>query len=196
MTILSAIWLMSVMLLTDPGEDFDAVAAEAISKDADRVEISPGKDSPQQVPTKKREIKEAHVTGRSCDYDRYEGVVMFEGDVVVRYDKDYSMCSDRLYMFMKGSNAVSRVVALGNVSITNDTRIGKCAMAIYRRGKGEVEMFADEKKGVRAQLKDTGRDQSEIIGARIRFWLDSEQVEIGDSDIRMKENKGDRSKLL
>lgn len=187
--------LFSVMLLIDPGEQVDVAASEEISRDAERVQLA-AKPGRKGAAVERREIKEAHITSRSCDYDRYEGVVMFEGNVVVRYDRDYSMCSDRLYMLMKGSNAVSRVVALGNVSITNDSRVGTCAMAVYRRARGEIEMFADAKNGVRARLRDTAGEQSEVSGARIRFWLDSEQVEIGDSDIRMKGKKEDRDRLL
>lgn len=86
-------------------------------------------------------VASARITSQRSDFDREANVVMFEGDVVARYSSDYTMCADRLYMFFSGTNELSRVVALGNVSITNATRSGDCAMATYRRKKGEVEMF-------------------------------------------------------
>lgn len=171
-------WTMTlaVMLLTDPSEVIDASAA-AISEDADRVEISG---------VHKEERKSAHITSKTSDFDRKEGVVMFEGDVVVRYSDDYTMCSDRLYMFLSGSNELARVVAVGNVSITNDTRIGSCSLATYRRKKHEIEMFGDG-GAVLAHLIERGEDASELTGTRIKFWLDSEQVEVDNSNIKVKE---------
>lgn len=169
----------SVMLLLDPSETIDEAAAAAVSEDADRVEIRRAD----------AEVKSASIRSRTSDFDRKEGVVMFEGDVVVRYSDNYTMCSDRLYMFLSKSNELSRVVALGNVSITNETRTGTCAMATYRRRKSEIEMFGDGQTHL-ARLTEHGDDASEIEGERIRFWLDAEQVEVENSSIRM-EKKGD-----
>ena len=118
---------------------------------------------------------------------------MFEGDVVVTYSKDYTMCADRLFMFLSKSNELSRVVALGHVSITNETRTGTCAMATYRRRKSEIEMFGDG-KSVLARLTESGDDASEIRGECIRFWLDAEQVEVENSSIQM-EKKGNAKVL-
>ena len=123
------------------------------------------------------EAKSARITSRSSDFDRQAGVVMFEGDVVVRYSAGYTMCADRLYMFLSSSNELSRVVAVGAVSITNETRVGTCARAVYRRKRGEVEMFGDG-KDAKARLVERGDKAGELEGTRIRFWLDSEQVEV------------------
>lgn len=163
--------LLAVMLLADPTEVIDAAAAAAVSEDADRVERV-GRTA---------EVTRARVTSRASDFDRLEGVAMFEGDVVVTYSDDYTMCADRLYMFMSKSNEMSRVVAVGNVSITNDTRVGTCAMATYRRRRGEIEMFGDG--ATLARLVENGEEASAVAGRRIRFWLDAEQVEIEDSRI-------------
>ena len=175
--------LFAVMLLLDPTEAIDEEAAAAVSEDADRVEI-------RRATTK---VKSASIRSRTSDFDRREGVVMFEGDVMVRYSENYTMCSDQLYMFLSKSNELSRVVAIGNVTITNETRIGTCAMATYRRRKSEIEMFGDG-KSVLARLTERGDDASEIEGARIRFWLDAEQVEVENSSIQM-EKKGDAKVL-
>ena len=114
---------------------------------------------------------------------------MFEGDVVVRYSDSYVMCADQLYMFLSGSNELSRVVAVGNVSITNETRVGTCALATYRRKRSEIEMFGD-KKGARARLVESGEEASALDGSRIKFWLDSEQVEVSDPTISVKQEGG------
>ena len=169
--------LLGVMLLTEPDEIVDAAVAAAVSADADRAGIPDGK---------KNGPKSARITSDISDYDREAGVVMFEGHVVVQYADDYTMCSDRLYMFLSGSNELARVVAVGNVSITNDTRIGSCSLATYRRKKHEIEMFGDG-GAVLAHLIERGEDASELTGTRIKFWLDSEQVEVDNSNIKVKE---------
>ena len=128
------------------------------------------------------------VTGRTSDFDRDAGVVMSEGDVVVRYSGEYTMCADRLFMFLVGTNDVRRVVASGNVSITNGTRTGSCATAIYRRKKGVIEMFGDG-KDVLARLNENGANASQLEGTRIRFWVDTEQVEV-DAPRITAETKG------
>ena len=161
---------LAVMLLTDAEETVDAAAAAAISEDANRVELSGQKGSAN-------EIKSARITSRTADLDRSAGVVMFEGDVVVRYSNDCTMCADRLYVFLAGTNELNRIVALGNVSITNDTRTGTCAMATFRRKKSEIEMFGDG-KDVFARLVERGEDSGALEGSRIRMWLDTEQVEV------------------
>lgn len=169
--------ILSVMLLTDPNELIDAARAAAISEDADRVETGGAQKS--EPP------KSARITSRTSDFDRQEGVVLFEGDVVVRYSDDSVMCADKLYMFLAGSNELARVVAIGGVSITNGTRVGTCAMATYRRRKSEIEMFGDGAT-VLAHLAERGEEASELKGSRIKFWLDSEQVEVDDSSISVE----------
>ena len=134
-------------------------------------------------------VTSARITSRRSDFDREANVVMFEGDVVARYSSDYTMCADRLYMFLAGTNELSRVVALGNVSITNATRSGDCAMATYRRKKGEVEMFG-RGTNVFARLNESGENATQLEGTRIRFWLDTEQVEVDNPRISAESQGG------
>ena len=166
--------VLSVMLLTDPSEIVDASAAAAVSEDADRVEVPGGRRT--------AEVTSARVTSRSADFDRLEGVVMFEGDVVGRSD-DFTICAEKLYAFLVGTNELSRIVTVGDVSITNGARVGTCAMATYRRAKGEIEMFGDGKANRLACLKETAASMRMLEGTRIRFWVESEQVEVENSRI-------------
>ena len=178
--VLSAI--LAVMLLSEPDEVINAAAAAAVSEDANRVEL-PGQKIQQT------EIRSARITSRTADLDRKEGIVMFEGDVKVRYSNDCTMCADKLYVFLAGTNELNRIVALGNVSITNDTRTGTCAMATFKRKRSEIEMFGND-KGMLARLVEGGNDASALAGARIKFWLDAEQVEVEDSRISTEQKGG------
>ena len=123
----------------------------------------------------------ARIRSRSGDYDREAGVMFFEGDVFAEYGGEYTMAADSIYAFVSASNELSRVVALGGVTITNETRVGSCAMAAYRRRRREIEMFGGG--GARARLVERGAKGGEVEGDRIRFWMDAEQVEIENSDI-------------
>lgn len=113
----------------------------------------------------------------SADYDRASGVAMFDGRVAVRHADVYTMNADSLYAVMAASNEIGRVVAASNVAITNATRVGTCAMARYSRARREMEMLGDG-SGRRARLVDSGEHKGEVEGDRIRFWLDTEQVEV------------------
>ena len=159
--------LLSVTLLLNPPND----RTVGVSLSSDRtVGVSPtgaGKSS----------VTSARITSRTSDFDGKAGVVMFEGDVCARYSDEFAMCADRLYLFLSGTNELSRVVAVGAVSITNDNRVGTCAMATYRRQRGEIEMFGDGKKTFACLSEREGGARS-LEGARLRFWLDSEQAEV------------------
>ena len=164
--------LLAVMLVSDPAEIGEAEAVDV------------GAADPAGQPVVETRAERARITSRTSDFDRQEGVAMFEGGVVVNYDNDYVMQADRLYVFLSGSNELSRIVATGHVVITNETRVGSCAMATFRRRKAEIEMFWNGKD--KARLADSGESSSVLEGSRIKFWLDSEQVEVDDSQIAIK----------
>ena len=176
--------LLGVMLLFDPAERIDAEAAAAISEDAERINLSGATAS------RSREVrKSAKIRSRTTDFDRSEGVILFEGEVCIDYAEDCTMCSDKVYAFIGGSNELTRVVALGLVAITNDQRTGLCEMAVYRRKKSEIEMFGEVEKGTTARLVDGAAGAGTLEGTRLRFWLDSEQVEVDNTAITT-EKKG------
>lgn len=139
--------------------------------------------------------KSAHITSRRCDIDRDAGVIMFEDKVKAVYSDEYVMCSDRIFMFTTGTNELSRVVAVGDVSITNDTKVGTCEMAVYRRKKGVIEMFSGGSNSV-ARLVDTGKNASVLEGSRIKFWIASEQVEVDRSQITVETKNADKKDFL
>ncbi len=123
------------------------------------------------------------ITSERTDYDRREGVIMFDKNVFVD-DAEYKMHSDQLYVFLDGTNELKRIVAIGNVSITNETRVGSCAKAAYTKSVGKVVMYGDS-SGVRAKLADYGKRKSEVEGRKITFWIDSEQVEVEGSTVTL-----------
>lgn len=171
--------LLGVLLLSGPQEPDNAAVAERIRDEADA-----GVRGPRQVVDGE---KSATITSVRSDFDREAKVVMFEENVRIEYAADYVMHADRLFVFMGGSNELSRIVALGHVAITNDTRVGTCAMAKFWRRTSEIEMFGDG-DGTLAQMADESGDV--LQGSRIRFWLDSEQVDVENTEIKVKKKDG------
>lgn len=156
-----------------------------VLEDSD-VESSGLAASPLPAVRAKADGKSARITSRTADLDRQSGVAMFEGGVVVRYADEYTMCADRAFAFFAGTNELSRVVALGSVSVTNEARVGTCAMATYRRRRDEIEMFGNGTNAL-ARLADRGNGANVLEGARIRFWLNAGQVEVSGTRISSEE---------
>ncbi len=129
--------------------------------------------------------RDAEITAVRTDYDRSDGVVLFEGAVSVT-DSEYTLGADRLYAFLDGTNSLKRVVADGSVTVTNGTRSGSCPRAAYVKALGRVTMYGDG--GAPARLADNGSRRSEVEGRKISFWLDSEQVEVEGSTLTVDGN--------
>ena len=124
------------------------------------------------------------VRSTSSDNDRKSGVAMLEGGVRVEHSDGYELDADSAYLFTTAANELSRIVASGNVAVSNGARRATCPLAIYRRGKKEIEMFGDD-KGAYARLEEREGGGRELEGRRIRFWLDTEQVEVDEPRITM-----------
>lgn len=178
--------LLSVTLLTSPDEMERQIAAPL--SDVRKADNAAGvAETNVAAPEGMRSLS---VSGRRSDFDRSEGVVMFEGDVLVDYGGEGSMASDRLFIFMKGTNELSRIVAVGHVAVTNGTRVGSCATAVYHRQSGEIEMYGDG-KDVLAEFGDTAEGGSSAAGTHIRFRLGAEQVEVEDSRLKFERREGE-----
>ena len=123
------------------------------------------------------------ITSARTDYDRKQGVIMFDENVFVD-DAEYQMHADQLYVFLDGTNDLKRIVAIGHVAITNDLRAGTCAKATYTKATQKIVMYGDG-DGTTARLADNGRRRSEVEGRKITFWIDSEQVEVEGSTVTL-----------
>ncbi|MGN0854837.1 MAG: LptA/OstA family protein [Kiritimatiellia bacterium] len=142
--------------------------------------------------------RSVRITSDRTDFDRREGVIMFDRNVFVD-DAEYQMHADQLYVFLdtnrldrvgrteehQSSDVLRRIVALGNVSITNAARVGSCAKAVYTKATSKIVMYGDSAKGLFATLTDNGRRRSQVEGRRITFWIDTEQVEVEGSTVTL-----------
>ncbi len=160
-------------------------------------------DKPKKTAKKALTGRPAVITAERTDYDRKEGIILFDRNVYVD-DEQYQMHADRVFLFFdvdknsgstngvsraKGTNDVSRAagdvrreVAIGNVAMTNDAHRAYGAKATYSKKNGLVVLYSGD--GITAEVRDESKAQPQIVrGKRIRFWIDSEQVEVDEADL-------------
>ena len=137
----------------------------------------------------KKPKRDAVITAERTDYDRKEGVVMFDRNVSVD-DEQYQMHADRLFLFLDGTNDLKRLVAIGHVAITNEDKRAYCARATFNKKLGRVVMYSSDE--ITAELREEGKKGSDVKGEKITFWLDSEQVEVENPVITMPGGVGGR----
>ena len=169
------------------------------------------KPQPKKPKEKKLTGRPAKITSDTTVYNRKEGIASFEGHVHVD-DEQYQMHADRVFLFFdvdkdstngvhraKGTNDVHkaakgtddmrraagdvrRVVAIGHVAMTNDAHRAYGAKATYSKKNGLVVLYSGD--GITAEVRDESKAQPQIVrGKRIRFWIDSEQVEVDEADL-------------
>lgn len=170
--------LFAVLLLTDAEHAEKIEVASAIVEVEDK-----GAGRSTEMLTNARETESLKITSERCDFDRTDGVVLFDGRAALEYSSGYTMNADRLFVYFVGSNEFDRVVCEGNVVFTNGMRVGSCDRAVFRRATGELVLFGGE-DGSLARLAEQGMD--EVAGRRIRFWVDTEQVEVVGSTLTIE----------
>ena len=137
--------------------------------------------------------QEARITSDSTYSDRKEGLVVFKGRVHVD-DAEYQMHSERGYLFLSETNSLRRIVAIGNVSLTNGQKRAYADKVIYRRDNGLVILHGAQ--GAPATvIEDTAAGERSVRGRKIRFWVDREQVEVIEADISAPKTSGGASAL-
>ena len=133
--------------------------------------------------------RESVITAKKIEFDNKEGVILFDQDVVVD-DAQFVMHSDRLLVFMEGTNDVQQVMAVGNVIITNANRAASCQKAVFTKKDGRIVMTEN------ARLKQEGTEAGEVGPAdRIVIWLDDSRMEVFPGRVVLPPgtfNKGER----
>ena len=139
-----------------------------------------------EEPLPKKEKKKltgrpAKITSDTTIYNRKEGIASFEGHVYVD-DEQYQMHADKVFLFLEGTNELRRVVAIGHVAMTNETRRAYGAKATYSKKNGLVVLHSGD--GITAEVRDEAKGEEKIVrGKRIRFWIGAEQVEVDEADL-------------
>lgn len=142
----------------------------------------------------KKAKRPARITSATTFFDRKEGVGIFEGRIHVD-DEEYQLHADKAFVFMNGTNELKRIVAIGNVAITNEMRRAYGGKASYYRDNGMVVLYSDKDR--LAEVREVKKEGDQIVrGSKIKFWVNSEQVEVIDADITAPSNGGGGIKSL
>ena len=171
----------------DPDERPKPKKLEAPAEQPDVTETVPGPEKKSRKHKKAkgasgRTGRDAVITSERTDYDRKEGVILFDRNVYVD-DEQYQMHADRLFVFLEGTNDLKRIVAIGNVSITNEQRTASCSRAVFTKAASKIVMYGDETSN--AKLEDPSQRGGVAEGKKITFWLDAEQVSVEGSAVRL-----------
>lgn len=154
----------------------EAKAAEKKVEDGEKLEAKEKKSRPVKI------------TSDSTVYNRKEGVACFRGNVFVD-DEQYQLHAERVFVMMEGTNELKRIVAIGNVAMTNEMRRAYGHKVTYSRKNGLVVLYSGE--GITAEVRDEGKEGDQVVrGGKIRFWIDSEQVEVDEADITAPASAG------
>jgi lipopolysaccharide transport protein LptA len=160
---------------------FGAESAEAAGKSGSSEKGATALEAGEQDKAVAGRKRKAKITSRSTYYDRKEGIGVFSGDVYVD-DEDYQMHADKVYLFVKGTNELERIVAIGNVAMTNGTKRAYGAKVSYYRDPGLVVLYSGD--GISAEVRDVAKEGDQVVrGKKIRFWTDAEQVEVLEAEI-------------
>ena len=126
------------------------------------------------------------ITSAKVNYDRKEGFAYFSGGVTVE-DSTYVLHADRAFVYMGETNDLKKIVALGNIAITNESRRAYGAKATYFRNSGAVILSSGT--NVVAEVRDVGSDGDQVLrGRKIKFWTGSRQVEVLEAEISTPSN--------
>ena len=176
----------------DPDERPKPKKLEAPAEAPNAAEAAPASEKKQDKKHEKKPKKagkatertgrDAIITSERTDYDRKEGVILFDRNVYVD-DEQYQMHADRLFVFLDGTNDLKRIVAIGNVSITNEERTAICSRAVFTKAASKIVMYGDDTSC--AKLQDPSQSGGMVEGKKITFWLDAEQVTVEESAVRL-----------
>jgi len=106
------------------------------------------------------------ITSERLEFDYKEFVAAFDENVHVT-DPQFTLTSDRLLVFLEGTNQIKRIVAIGHVDVVQVDRHATCDKAVYERGSGQVVMTGNP-------VMSRGSDR--VAGREITIWLNDERV--------------------
>lgn len=121
------------------------------------------------------------ITSDRTEFDYKEFVVAFDGHVHV-VDPQFAMDSDRMFVFLEGTNQLKRIVAIGHVDMQQTDRHATCDKAVYERDSGKVVMTGNP-------VLSRGNDRAK--GRVITIWLSDQRVimENGQMNISLESMK-------
>jgi lipopolysaccharide export system protein LptA len=124
------------------------------------------------------------ITSERLVANKKDGLVTFKGSVVARH-RDGTIISDTLKVYYAGKDGVEKIVALGNVKINQQDRVGACRKAIF---------YPDDQKIVMTGAPRVWKDGDVVTGKVVTIFGDSDRMDVEGASIVIspKENKKEK----
>jgi len=120
--------------------------------------------------------RDTKIKADQIDFDNKEGIILLDKNVLID-DAQFILRADRMIVFLEGTNDVSQIMAIGNVSITNELRHAICVKAVYTKKDAKIVMLADEDDDDSvARMVTQGDTAGTVEGYKVTIWLDDEKV--------------------
>ncbi len=152
----AAAWVMAA-------EDDDGMAA---ARDA---LLQPANPPAQEVVA----LRDTKITADRMEYNYKEAVAIMTDNVVVD-DARFLLTSDRLFVFLDGTNSLSQLVVMGNVAVSNENRRAYCDKAVYTKADARLVMVGNAKL---VSIDEAGK-KSTVAGDKITIWTDDQRMEV------------------
>lgn len=136
--------------------------------DARDVLLQTAKPAAQSV-----ELRDTKITADRMEYNYKEAVAIMTDNVLVD-DPRFRLTSDRLFVFLDGTNSLSQLVVLGNVTVLNENRRATCDKAVYTKSEGRLVMVGNARL---TNVGDNGKETS-VSGDKITIWTDDQRMEV------------------
>ncbi len=159
-TILMGAMMMVAAALWATDDDGMEAAREALN--------GPAKPAAQTVA-----LRDTKITAKRMEYNYKEAVAVMTDDVVVD-DMRFHLTSDRLFVFLDGTNSFSQLVVMGNVAVSNENRRAWCDKAVYTKSDARLVMVGNAKL---TNYSEDGKANS-VKGDKITIWTDEQRMEV------------------
>ena len=106
------------------------------------------------------------ITSERLELDYKEFVVAFDENVHVT-DPQFVMTADRVLVFLENTNQIKRIIALGNVVISQTDRHATCDKAVYEKGTEQVTLTG-------SPVLTRGNDR--VTGSEIVVYMNDQRV--------------------
>lgn len=154
-----AAWCAAAFAAEGADDDGMAAAREAL--------LAPAEPPPRLA------LPDTTITAKRMEYNYKEAVAILTDDVVVD-DARFRLTSDRLFVFLDGTNSLSQLVVVGNVAVSNENRRAYCDKAVYTHADGRLVMVGDAKL---SSLEPDGSTRN-VKGDKITIWTNEERMEV------------------
>ena len=130
--------------------------------------FGPAKNAEKTAP-----LRDTKITAKTMEYNYKQSVAVMTGDVVVD-DVRFRLTSDRIFVFLDGTNSFSQLVVTGNVKVTNESRRAACDKAVFTKKENRLVMVGH------ATLSNIGEDgkTNTVSGDKITIWTDDQRMEV------------------